>query len=187
MGGLMRKTYTTVAATLVLVVLGLLVPAASFAAVAPAPRYFVSNVQSTGNSTAWRGWRSQAAGPYTLHVYVTNSSWHNSYNVNVGVTAGLISAAVGFDVTSGSTTVVSGGSYSVARGYYGWAGYSDVYANYSYTVKYVQPAYNGNPAKVLGTWTGTARRFTGSERYYGYHKAYSGSGTPTAPPAESSN
>lgn len=183
----MRKRYTTVAATLVLVVLGLLVPAASFAAVAPAPRYVVSNVQTTGNSTVWRGWRSQGAGPITLHVNVSNSTWHNSYNVSVGVSAGLISAAVGFDVTSGSTTVVSGGSYSVAKGNYGWAGYSDVYKNYSYTVKYVQPAYNGNPAKVLGTWSGTARKFTGSERYYGFHKAYSGSGTPTAPPAESSN
>ena len=175
------------ATTLAVVVLGLIVPVAAFAAVAPAPRYIVSNVQSTGNSTVWRGWRSQAAGPFVISVNVPSSSWHNSYNVSVGVSAGVVSASVGFDVTAGDTTVVSGGAYSVARGYYGWAGYSDVYANYSYRVQYVQPAYNGNPSKVLGTWTGTARRFSGSFRFYGYHKAYSGSGTPTAPPAESQN
>jgi hypothetical protein len=183
----MRKTHATIAATLVVVILGLIVPAAALAAVAPAPRYVVKNVTTTGTSTTWRGWPSQGAGPITLSVHVSNSSWHNSYNVSVGVSAGIVSAAVGFDVTAGGTTVISGGSYTVAKGYYGWAGYSDVYRNYSYTVQYVQPAYNGNPAKVLGTWTGSARKFTNSERFYGYHKSYSGIGTPTAPPAGSSN
>lgn len=189
----MRKTFATLAVTSAVVVLALIAPAASLAmqphAVAPAPRYIVvsGSVKGTGDSTTWGGWPSQGAGKQTLSVQVSRT-WHNSYSVSVSISADVVSAAVGFNVTSSDKTVVSGGAFTVAKGYYGWAGYADVYSDYSYKVEYVQPAYNGNPAKVLGgPWTGTARKFTNSERFYHYSQKYSGSGTPAAPPAYSEN
>jgi hypothetical protein len=123
--------------------------------------YKVSNVHSIGTTYRFHGWPCRGWGPNTIGWALGATFSHgNSFSVGCGIPSTTVSAAVGFDVAWSHSFTVTG-SHHVAKGKYGWAGYSDVFSTKSYTVH--RTFHCGDKTKDGGTFIGTARNAVSSE------------------------
>jgi len=110
------------------------------------PYYYITNV-----SGPYEAWGIQyvakvagGPGPTTIHMS-QSASISNSFSANVNVSADVVSAGVGFNVTGTYTTTFEC-DLSIPAGCYGAIEAHPIYDVYSYDVMY-NPA-SGNPYKV---------------------------------------
>ena len=110
------------------------------------PYYYITNVSGPYEACGIQYVAKVVGGPGPTTIHMSQSTTiSNSFSANVDIGAEVVSAGVGFDVTSGYTTTLQC-DLSIPQGKYGAIEAYPLYNVYSYDVMY--SPFIGSPYKI---------------------------------------